>query len=73
MSKRTLARRLAGERLTFSVVMERLRFDLARRYLADDNLSVSQIAWLLGYQEASSFTHAFKRWSGKPPRQTRAQ
>lgn len=73
VSKRTLARRLAGERLTFSVVMERLKFDLARRYLADDNLSISQIAWLLGYQEASSFTHAFKRWSGKPPRQVRAR
>jgi AraC-like DNA-binding protein len=30
------------------------------------------IAWLLGYEEVSSFTHAFKRWSGKTPKQARA-
>jgi AraC-like DNA-binding protein len=38
----------------------------------DDGLSVSRIAWLLGYQEVSAFTHAFKRWTGKTPREVRA-
>jgi AraC-like DNA-binding protein len=71
VSQRTLARRLAVERLNFSVVLENLKIDLAQRYLADSDLSISQIAWLLGYQEVSSFTHAFKRWSGKTPRQAR--
>jgi AraC-like DNA-binding protein len=47
--------------------------ELAKRYLADQALSVSQVAWLLGYQEVSSFTHAFKRWTNKTPRQARAQ
>ena len=73
VSQRTLARRLAVERLNFSVVLESLKIDLAQRYLADSDLSISQIAWLLGYQEVSSFTHAFKRWSGKTPRQARFQ
>jgi AraC-like DNA-binding protein len=45
--------------------------DLANRYLLDKNLSISQIAWLLGYQEVSGFSHAFKRWSGKTPRAVR--
>jgi AraC-like DNA-binding protein len=36
-------------------------------------LAISQIAWLLGYQEVSAFTHAFKRWTGKTPKEARAQ
>jgi AraC-like DNA-binding protein len=73
VSQRTLARRLAVEGLNFSAVLENLKTDLAKRYLADNDLSISQIAWLLGYQEVSSFTHAFKRWSGKTPRQVRSR
>lgn len=73
VSQRTLARRLSSERISFSTVLESLKTDLARRYLADDDLSISQVAWLLGYQEVSSFTHAFKRWTSKTPRQVRSR
>ncbi len=73
VSQRTLARRLATEGLNYSIVFQNLKTDLAKRYLADNDLSISQIAWLLGYQEVSSFTHAFKRWSGKTPRQARSR
>jgi AraC-like DNA-binding protein len=73
VSQRTLARRLSSERMSFSTVLERLKIDLADRYLADQALSISQVAWLLGYQEVSSFTHAFKRWTSKTPRQARSQ
>ena len=73
MSRRTLARRLASEGSTFSDVLKRLRFDLAQRHIADSTLSISQIAWLLGYREVSAFTHAFKRWTGKTPREMRAR
>jgi AraC-like DNA-binding protein len=73
MSPRTLARRLASEGLTFSRVLAELRADLSARYLNDEDLTVSQVAWLLGYQEVSGFTHAFKRWTGKTPREARAQ
>jgi AraC-like DNA-binding protein len=72
LSQRTLARRLALEGLNFSSVVKSLRSDLAERYLKDENLSISQIAWLLGYQEASAFTHAFKRWTGASPRKARS-
>ena len=73
LSGRTLARHLESEGLTFSGVLASLRCDLAKRYLADNNLSISQIAWLLGYQEISAFTHAFRRWTGHTPRQVRSQ
>jgi len=71
MSPRTLVRRLATEGLTFVSVLDRLRADLAQRYL-QDNLPISKIAWLLGYGEASAFTHAYKRWTGRTPKEARA-
>jgi AraC-like DNA-binding protein len=72
VSPRTLGRRLAAEGLTFSTVLDGLRADLARRYLRDGDLSISKIAWLLGYREPSAFTHAYKRWTGRTPREARA-
>ena len=71
MSRRTLARRLASEELTFRKVLSVLRSDLAKRHLADRDLSISQIAWLLGYSDASAFSNAFKRRIGTPPGTTR--
>jgi AraC-like DNA-binding protein len=73
MSHRTLARKLSAEGLTFSDIAEELRRDLAGHYLGDTDLPISQIAWLLGYREVSAFTHAFKRWTGRTPRQSRTQ
>lgn len=72
LSPRTFARRLSLEGLTFSELLEGLRSDLANRYLADRDLAISEIAWLLGYREVSSFSHAFKRWTGKTPREARS-
>jgi AraC-like DNA-binding protein len=73
MSLRTLERRLGSEGLTFDGILTELRFDLAKRYLPEEDLAISKIAWLLGYQDAGGFTHAFKRWTGKTPREARAQ
>jgi AraC-like DNA-binding protein len=73
LSRRTFVRRLTSESATFSEVLNNLRRDLATQYLADHGLSISQIAWLLGYQEVSAFTNAFKRWTGKTPREARSQ
>jgi AraC-like DNA-binding protein len=72
MSDRTFARRLGEEGLTFSELLEALRSDLANRYLGDDALAISQIAWLLGYREVGAFSNAFKRWTGHTPRHVRA-
>ena len=71
MSQRTLERKLSDEGLNFTELLQQLRRDLAVRYLKERNLHVSKIAWLLGFQEVSSFTHAFKRWTGKTPSQVR--
>lgn len=72
ISQRTLARRLAAEGVTFAGILDSLRRDLAARYLREADLPISEIAWLLGYRESSAFNHAFKRWTGKAPKQARA-
>jgi AraC-like DNA-binding protein len=72
VSQRTLARLLQAEGTTFSGALEDLRRELARQYLADKSISISRVAWLLGYQEVSAFTHAFRRWTGMTPRQVRS-
>jgi AraC-like DNA-binding protein len=73
MSRRTLARRLSAKGLTFAGILADLRVDLGERHLRDGDLAISQVAWLLGYREVSAFTHAFRRWTGKTPRQVRIQ
>jgi AraC-like DNA-binding protein len=73
LSRRTLARRLSSEAVTFEGILSALRADLAKHYLRDGSLAISQIAWLVGYEEVSAFTHAFKRWTGKTPTEARAQ
>jgi AraC-like DNA-binding protein len=72
VSQRTLARRLASEGVTFVEVLKNLRIDLAHRYLREPGEPISEVAWLLGYREISAFNHAFKRWTGKTPRQVRS-
>ena len=67
MTMRTFARRLDVEETTYEEVVDELRRTLALQYLKDPGMSLSQIAWLLGYEGATSFTHAFKRWTGHPP------
>jgi AraC-like DNA-binding protein len=69
LSQRSLGRHLAHEGLNFSKLLNGLRLELAKRYLTDEELSVSHVAWLLGYQDVAAFSHAFKRWTGKTPTQ----
>ena len=71
MSKRTLARKLAEEGTSYEDVLDRLRLSLALQYMKDRSITLSQIAWLLGYRESTSFSHAFSRWTGRSPSATR--
>jgi len=71
MSTRSFTRHLAEEGTSFGEILERLRQRLASRYLADDRMSIQQIAWLLGYSEVGAFNHAYKRWTGTTPGRTR--
>jgi AraC-like DNA-binding protein len=72
VSGRTLERRLASEGCTFSGILDDLRLDLAKSYLREPNLPISEVTWLLGFGEVSAFFHACKRWTGKTPTQVRS-
>jgi len=67
MSARTLQRKLADAGATFQQVLDAARHALALDYLRQDGLSLVDIAFLLGFQEQSAFTHAFREWSGMNP------
>lgn len=67
MSQRTLCRRLEQEGTTFRELLDDLRRQLALQYLARRDLSVSEVAFLLGFSQAAAFHRAFKRWTGTTP------
>jgi AraC-like DNA-binding protein len=66
-SERTLTRKLADEGTTYEEVLDQLRQSLALQYIKEQGVSLSQIAWLLGYGGSTSFNHAFRRWTGRSP------
>jgi len=67
LSPRTLQRKLSEAGATFQQVLDQARFALARDYLRQPELSLVDIAFLLGYQEQSAFNHAFREWAGVNP------
>lgn len=67
-SLRTLHRRLQAEGTSFRALTEEVREALAEELLQNSHLRLEEIADRLGYAEAASFTHAFKRWKGHAPR-----
>lgn len=69
MSPRTLRRRLADEGTSYQRLLGDVRVELAERMLATGLLSVEDVAIRLGYAEASSFIHAFRRLTGTTPHQ----
>jgi len=71
-SERSLQRRLQEEGTSFRDVVDDARKELALGYLGDRRLSVSEVAYLLGYAEAGAFVRAFKRWTGRTPGELRA-
>lgn len=73
LSQRSLARHLTQEGTSFSQLLNGMRRDLASRYLKDETLSISEIAWLLGYHDIGAFSHAFKHWTGNTPREAAAR
>ena len=71
MSTRTLQRRLRGEGTSFSEVLDEVRRRRALELLRDAELAVYEVAYLLGYQDATSFYRAFRRWTEQTPEQLR--
>lgn len=70
VSVRTLQNRLKAEGVIFSDLLTDVRQQLAQKYL-QENYSVEEITYLLGFSEPSVFRKAFKRWQGITPRQYR--
>ena len=71
MSERSLYRYLSDRGLRYKTVLNALRYELAKNYLKDAQLSLPEIALMLGYSEQSAFSRAFKAWSGESPMQHR--
>jgi AraC-like DNA-binding protein len=67
MSESTLQRRLAKEGYKFQQLLDQVRNKLAHEYLKDTQLSIDEIAALLGFSDAANFRRSFKRWSKKTP------
>lgn len=67
MSVRTLQRRLDEHGVVFRALVQETRRELAERYLAERSANLTEVAFLLGYSELSSFDRAFRRWTGSTP------
>ena len=70
-SPRTLQRKLQNYNLSFQLLLDGVREQLAFRYLQGTNLTLSEIALLLGFSDQSAFTRAFKSWTGTVPSSVR--
>ena len=73
MSSKTLERRLAERKTTFSALLDDARSGLAKHYLTDTDLRLEQITYLTGYSEPAALVRAFRRWTGTTPMQFRAK
>lgn len=71
VSVSTLKRRLRDEGTTFRELLRASRLERAKLQLLDPSMSISQVAAELGYSDLTNFSHAFKRWTGRPPSQFR--
>jgi len=67
MSRRALQRSLAQRNTTFTRFLDQTRQSLAQGYIQDSSLSMTEVAFLLGFSEQSAFNRAFRRWKGCSP------
>ncbi len=75
MSVRTMHRKLTDANSNFRTLLVEMRRSLAEAYIMDNSLTLTEISLLLGFSESSSFSRAFKSWTGVAPsaaRQSRA-
>lgn len=71
LNKHTLRRRLKAEGTGFRLELDKVRQTLSRQLLEGTNISVAEIAGLMGYSSSSSFIRAFSRWTGRTPNEWR--
>lgn len=73
ISKRTLHRKLRENGETFRSLVRQVRTGLAEHYIGNDKYSMTEIAFLLGFSDTSSFTRAFRAWFGVSPSKRREE
>ncbi len=73
LSEKTLQRRLRDEDTSYQQLLDELRHDLAQKYLREPTASVCEVTFRLGFSDQSSFTRAFRRWTGLTPGEYRSQ
>ncbi|MDE1197583.1 MAG: AraC family transcriptional regulator [Pseudomonas sp.] len=71
LSLRSLQRHLADEGCSYDLLLNQCRQNLALQHMREPGTSLSEIAYLLGFADTSSFSRAFKRWTGMTPSQYR--
>ena len=69
VSLRSLQNKLSREGTTFQQLLDYSRKEMAMQYLKTPEMTLCDIAFMLGFSEQSAFNHAFKRWTGKTPKQ----
>jgi len=72
LSNRTLQRRIDDDGTTFRQLLLESRQELAHEYLNRPEMDVTEVAFLLGYEDSNSFYRAFRTWEGTTPSQLRA-
>jgi AraC-like DNA-binding protein len=73
ISPRNLQRHLSEEGTSYKVLLDDARIALACNYVREGRLNVTEIAFVLGFAETSTFSRAFKRWTGRSPREYAAK
>ena len=73
MSERTLQRRITEEGTTFRDLLNDTRKELVREYLEDGAMQITEVAFLVGFENTNSFYRAFRTWEGKTPAEWRAE
>jgi AraC-like DNA-binding protein len=71
MSVRTMHRKLTEVNNNFRMLLVEMRRELAEQYILDNSLTLTEISLLLGFSEPSSFSRAFKSWTGTAPSEAR--
>jgi AraC-like DNA-binding protein len=70
-SQRSLHRRLSDEGTSFNDLLDEVRRQFAEQYLGRPRLAISEVAYLVGFNDPSAFFKAFRRWTGVTPSEFR--